>query len=416
MCTIDRFFMPSIFLFLYIYPLFLNGVPISSRVIFGILGFITILLKGNLNLDKIFLRPLNVAIYIVIISMITAIYNATYDFYFAFYIISIAVIFFAGYLFTFIFKRIIAKHDFITLVLRLFVYAIVAQSVIAVIFFVSPGIYSATTSIFPNTALYEEDTNIIGFRLIGLGSAFFRGGVINGLALITIIYLYHKNNIKKSLIWAGIYLFILFVGIMIARTTIIGLGISILYLILGKCETKRNSFLKKSKWIVSLFCITSLLAVFAIQYVDEQLLKFGFEFFYNYEKTGNFESASTNRLQEMYILPDNLKTWIIGDGKYNTADGHYYMSTDVGYLRLLFYGGLPMVLAFYYFSWCIIKQIYVIDKNRSLHIFLIYTFIYLLILGFKGLADLNSFYLLICACTYMHMKLMKRNKLSSYSV
>ena len=57
------------------------------------------------------------------------------------------------------------------------------------------------------------------------------------------------------------------------------------------------------------------------------------------------------------VFPDNLKTWIIGDGyfsnPYNTdpfyigvKSGGYYMGTDVGYLRFIFYFGLIGLSAF----------------------------------------------------------------------
>lgn len=63
----------------------------------------------------------------------------------------------------------------------------------------------------------------------------------------------------------------------------------------------------------------------------------------------------------MYVFPDNLKTWIIGDGyfsnPYNTDPFYigtrsrgYYMGTDVGYLRFIFYFGLIGLSAFIAFS------------------------------------------------------------------
>ena len=53
----------------------------------------------------------------------------------------------------------------------------------------------------------------------------------------------------------------------------------------------------------------------------------------------------------MYVFPDNLKTWIIGDGYFDNPQdidpyytgevtGGYYMGTDVGYLRFIFYFGI----------------------------------------------------------------------------
>lgn len=71
--------------------------------------------------------------------------------------------------------------------------------------------------------------------------------------------------------------------------------------------------------------------------------------FINYSSDAGLSSASTDRLKEMYVYPTSLKTYLIGDGLFNLKD-HYYMETDVGYLRLLFYGGIPVALCFFYLS------------------------------------------------------------------
>ena len=65
----------------------------------------------------------------------------------------------------------------------------------------------------------------------------------------------------------------------------------------------------------------------------------------------------------MYVFPDNIKTWIIGDGYFaNPGDtdpyyvgplgGAFYKSTDVGYLRFIFYFGVIGLFAFilYFFK------------------------------------------------------------------
>jgi len=47
-------------------------------------------------------------------------------------------------------------------------------------------------------------------------------------------------------------------------------------------------------------------------------------------------------METMVVFPDNLKTWIIGDGYFNNPlnPNRFYMETDVGYLRFIFYCGL----------------------------------------------------------------------------
>lgn len=64
-------------------------------------------------------------------------------------------------------------------------------------------------------------------------------------------------------------------------------------------------------------------------------------------------------LSEGLIFPDNLKTWIIGDGYMASgandpyyigpADYGFYMNTDAGYSRFIFYFGLIGLLTFMLF-------------------------------------------------------------------
>ena len=74
-------------------------------------------------------------------------------------------------------------------------------------------------------------------------------------------------------------------------------------------------------------------------------MEFGFQNFFNYNRTGEFTSQSTRNLMNMFILPDNMKTWIIGDALFDVSGG-FYMSTDVGYLRFIFYCGILGFMAF----------------------------------------------------------------------
>ena len=80
-------------------------------------------------------------------------------------------------------------------------------------------------------------------------------------------------------------------------------------------------------------------------------LRFGFEGFFSLVEEGEWTVSSNERLQTMYVFPESLKTWIIGDGYFsNPRDvdpyftgryiGGYYMGTDVGYLRFIFYAGV----------------------------------------------------------------------------
>ena len=88
-------------------------------------------------------------------------------------------------------------------------------------------------------------------------------------------------------------------------------------------------------------------------------LRFAFEGFFNLVENGEYSVASNDTLKDMYVFPDNLKTWIIGDGYFSNpywSDANYiwqgqnrrgyYMGTDVGYLRFIFYFGVIGLAAF----------------------------------------------------------------------
>lgn len=89
--------------------------------------------------------------------------------------------------------------------------------------------------------------------------------------------------------------------------------------------------------------------------------RFGFEGFFSLAEKGEWQTHSNDILKKMIVWPNNLKTWIIGDGylnnpadkSLNTYDPYFvgkfhgfYMDTDIGYLRYIFYFGLIGLITF----------------------------------------------------------------------
>jgi hypothetical protein len=88
-----------------------------------------------------------------------------------------------------------------------------------------------------------------------------------------------------------------------------------------------------------------------------KLLRFAFEGFFNLAERGEWSLASNEKLKSMIVFPETLKTWIIGDGYFGNpynSDPYYvggyiegwYMGTDIGYLRFIFYFGVFGMLSF----------------------------------------------------------------------
>lgn len=119
-----------------------------------------------------------------------------------------------------------------------------------------------------------------------------------------------------------------------------------IFLLNGKREILRST---KTIFALALsICSIGIAAILFLFHNNEQAFNWAFEIFINFSNNGTLESDSTNQLQEMYVLPDNIKTWLIGDGRISNGGLGFYMDTDVGYIRSLFYWGLIGSIIYYY--------------------------------------------------------------------
>ena len=123
---------------------------------------------------------------------------------------------------------------------------------------------------------------------------------------------------------------------------------------------KENIYLWK--WLAGIIVVALFIIVplYNISPAFKDNTRFAFEGFFSLVEKGHWEVHSNEILMNMYVFPDNMKTWVIGDGyienpirtdPYYTGEviGGYYMGTDVGYLRFIFYFGFFGLLTFIYF-------------------------------------------------------------------
>jgi hypothetical protein len=235
-----------------------------------------------------------------------------------------------------------------------------------------------------------------GIRLLGFGSSYFGSGIINCFGLILIAYLYSNSDKLTHRVWY-VLLFLItgFIGILKARTTFIGILLSLLLITILDWR-KTLKFLTVN--ILLVFTLGSVLLTLVLNFYPDSdiLLQFGFEMFDNFFRYGSLESDSTNELTEMYQFPTELKTWIIGDGHWNSiipGDFTYYKNTDVGYLRMIYYFGLIGTLFYFWFHFNVFNKMsfgFLKGDYRKL-IFILS--LLLVILNFKGFADI--FYLVV---------------------
>jgi len=390
--------------FFYIYHISFTFFPLGTRYILGVFGFIWFVIlfiqqKKDFTVNVFFFKFLIFLFFIGFISIVSMSYNETLDIEFIKYVITRLIMIFACY---FVVKSLIKlnyKLNFYR-ISSLMINVILIQSIIAFMMFTIPELRDILLSIQRIEPEHLEGiSKNADFRIIGFGTMYFGAGSISGftLILIGILIRFYDFSSKKVLILSLKFLFILTIGMMMARTTFIGGLLGIILIMLPKNLKPTISILKKRVWFIFSIAIIPAIIIavlfFTIPKVTELLeptLNFAFEIFINYFKHGSMESVSTNRLQEMYIFPTKIKTWIIGDGYWFDPFGKgYYMHTDVGYLRLIYYFGLVGLAVYLLMQFYIIRVTY---KSYNLGI-IVYgiVFSYLLILNLKGFADLLLF-------------------------
>ena len=199
-------------------------------------------------------------------------------------------------------------------------------------------------------------------RMYGIGASLDVGGSRFSAVLLAIAFLMVQNKTDRdripqiTLVFA--FIVITVIGNMIARTTLVGAGIGLAYVGLSEIrDIGRHKYDEEyhssiGSWIIILLISIPVCVFFyntSPQFHD--MIRFGFEGFFNFFEEGEWSTDSTAKLETMYVWPDNLQTWIVGDGYfenqrndpnyigYATTRG-FYMGTDVGYCRYIFYFGI----------------------------------------------------------------------------
>ncbi len=172
--------------------------------------------------------------------------------------------------------------------------------------------------------------HIYGLRALGFGLYH-----VDGALTLIIAAFYYLLITKASFTKTLLLVLMLPVSMAVARSAIVP------YAILG---------VLKRGVLVKLCLFISMLTMFILSMiVSDGPIYESAEIFRNFLNRGVLHSDSVNALADMYVLPDNLKVYLFGVGKYfdsTSSELMFYMGTDVGYLRLLFYSGLGSIFVF----------------------------------------------------------------------
>lgn len=409
--------------FLYFYTITFSFLPFSTTVMFGIVGFLwfgLLLLQDKISftINKHMMRFLILLISVGAVSMVSLAINSTRDIKFISYIFSSLAIIFASYFIIKILKKIKYELSFGSIG-RLIINVIFIQSIIAFSMFLIPELREFLLGLEKLSEYEYQRAATSSVRIFGLGaSKTFMAGIYNGfgLMLMAIFFRMYKFSSKQLFIFSFKFLLIFLVGMMMARTTLVGALLAISIILMPKDFKATISMVKKRFLFITLAFIVPIVIILLLMNFSStfamtfgRAIEYGFEMFVNYFAYGSFETDSTNELKTLYVFPTEIKTYIIGDGywAHPTDVGQYYMNTDVGYLRLIYYFGIVGLLTYLSMQMYLIVRAYK-SFNIGAEIYL-FVVAYLLILNLKGFTDLLFIHIL-----FVMAYLLNKNNVSDY--
>lgn len=354
----------------YFFPFVLAALPMAnSKMILAVLGLVflgvSLTKKGDASVNRDFISLSLWALAISLIAFISVIYNHTQDNTFTTYFMSMWVWLGGAYALVSIIKYV---HDDVSvpLVVNYLLAVCVLQCVLALVFNNNTSAEEWHARTFSGEGFMG---NTDDDRLHGIGCSLdvagFRFAAVIFMAAYMLSWYYSKRTGWLAALYLIAICFITVVGNMMSRSTIVGTVLALFFLIFSSVSKfeNRKLFVQLSLFV---FCATVICIYF--YNVDEAFranIRFGFEGFFSLAETGKWQTNSNDILKNMVVWPDNLKTWIIGDGYINNpADssmdtfdpyyvgeiyGGYYKGTDIGYLRYIFYFGLLGLAAFSFF-------------------------------------------------------------------
>ena len=220
--------------------------------------------------------------------------------------------------------KIVSKHP------NALVFWIIFQILVAILSSFNHAFYTFLLGfISPRSADIFQD--IFGLRALGLGLFHMDGAITLAFAAFILMLIQRKSHAPPALPIA----FSFPAAMLIARSAILP------YVMFG--------LLSKGFMVKVTFLLSVIFMFFLSMSVESGPLYHALELFRNIASGAGARVDSVEHLASMYLLPDSFATYLIGDGFYygtSTTELEFYMGTDVGYLRILYYSGAISLLIF----------------------------------------------------------------------
>lgn len=331
----------------------------NTKNILGAVGLVMLLFhyvkKGQPGFPKDVLITLILSALISVVGFFSTVYNNTSDMAYATYIVS-AIIWMSGAFAIMKAMRAVHGHISFRIVVNYLAAISVFQCVMALLIEGFPGVQQFVDTWISQGQNALHDMN----RLYGIGASLDTAGCRFSIVLVLIFAMLRTDREDGWQSRQWFYLIslaiITVVGNMIARTTLVGLIVGLVYY-LATSDVWKLNFNRATQgiWgktiIVTFVFVLAAVILYNTSPMFYRLLRFGFEGFFNLAETGEWNVGSNDTLKSMIVFPETLKTWVIGDGYFSSPnsdtsflgeleEGGFYKGTDIGYLRFIFYFGL----------------------------------------------------------------------------
>jgi len=343
-----------------------------------------------------------IAITFSIVCFFSVDYNNSSDYTYATYIFSMWVWFLSAYVSISLMGFTHGKVN-LKLIVDYLTTICIIQCFLALAIEFNPTLKVFVDSYFRNA---EIDTNFLNDinRLYGIGATVDTGGTRFSIVLvmISVFISTHKQiytNQKLMLIYLVAFMIIAGIGNIISRTTSIGMIIGVAYMIYKfRVVGWSISRVKLRIWGVMILVIFATFSIGMYIYNNHtnfsDLLRFGFEGFFNWYETGTWYTDSTDKLNnEMWLWPEenDIKTWLIGGAAFvDLKNIGINKITDIGYCRFIFYCGIIGLSTFTMFFLYLTQSMW--KKFHSFRHFFFLIFVMGLIVWVKVSTDLFLIY------------------------
>lgn len=353
---------------LFYFPFNISLLPAANtKMLLAVGGLIIFLIrvaqKRDAEADNKFVKVSLWALLVSVIGIFSVLYNGTEDYTYASYIVS-AWVWLGGAYFVIRCSDAVYGKTTLRIITNILIIVCVFQCIIAQIINVNASIAELVDSFMVSTGFMGKAEG----RLYGIGCALDVAGLKFCAVLILLSY-FAINPSKKinvyieTSLYALAFFIITIFGAMISRTTSIGVLVAIGFWAWAFItRSSHTSSINQTKYlgIVMLVILAIFLPIIVYLYqVNDSFhenIRFGFEGFFSLVENGKWNVSSNNRLMGMWVWPDNIKTWMIGDGYFNSPNSNpyyigpyfkdYYMGTDIGYCRFIFYFGIIGFISF----------------------------------------------------------------------